>query len=84
MKTSGRVSERRMPRSPRKGLLSPSGVRPGIGLSPPASRVRMVTGRPVCPVDEPGVDLELGLLRHFLARPAENRNSVRVRPMPSQ
>jgi cell division protease FtsH len=28
------------------GLASPSMVTPGIGLSPPASRVRMVTGRP--------------------------------------
>ena len=27
-------------------LLSFSGVTPGIGLSPPASRVRIVTGRP--------------------------------------
>ena len=42
--------ERRRPRTPRKGLVSPSWVMPGIGLSPPASRVRMVTGRLVGPV----------------------------------
>ena len=44
--TSGRASDSRMPRRPRNGLLSPSTVKPAIGLSPPASRVRIVTGLP--------------------------------------
>ncbi len=42
-KISGRASDRRMPRRPRNGLVS-STVKPGTGLSPPASTVRMVTG----------------------------------------
>ena len=45
-KTSGCANESRSPRTPRNGLLSPAGVSPGIGLSPPASSVRMTTGRP--------------------------------------
>src|SRR2546428_590582 len=45
-KTSGCARLRRMPRTPRNGFDSPCGVRPGMGLSPPASRVRMVTGLP--------------------------------------
>ena len=44
-KISGRASDSLMPRSPRNGLLS-STVKPGTGLSPPASTVRMVTGLP--------------------------------------
>ena len=54
-KTSGRASVRRTPRRPRKGLASPSGVRPRIGLSPPMSRVRMVTGLPARPFEEAAV-----------------------------
>ena len=45
-KISGRNNDKRMPRTPRNGLLSPLSVRPAIGLSPPASKVRMVTGLP--------------------------------------
>ena len=44
-KTSGRASDRRMPLKPRNGLPS-STVKPGTGLSPPASMVRIVTGLP--------------------------------------
>ena len=45
MKTSGRARQSRRPRTPRNGLASPSTVNPGTGLSPPASNVRIVTGR---------------------------------------
>src|SRR3984885_3436679 len=43
---AGWRNDNRIPRTPRNGLLSPLIVTPSIGLSPPASRVRMVTGRP--------------------------------------
>ena len=45
-KPRARASERRKPRTPRNGLASPANVSPAIGLSPPASSVRIVTGRP--------------------------------------
>ena len=44
-KITGCFKDSRRPRTPRKGLASPSSVNPRIGLSPPASTVRMVTGR---------------------------------------
>jgi len=46
-KISGRASVSLTPRSPRKGFASPSVVSPRIGLSPPTSSVRMVTGLPL-------------------------------------
>ena len=67
---------------PGTGWLSPSGVRPGIGLSPPASSVRIVTGRPSAQARSAS-RLRTAAPRRAAGRP-RNRNSVRVRPMPSQ
>ena len=44
-----------MPRRPRNGLLSCASVRPSIGLSAPASSVRIVTGLPARPFGEPPI-----------------------------
>ena len=41
-----KASVKRTPRNPRNGFFLPSLVRPRSGLSPPTSRVRMVTGFP--------------------------------------
>ena len=43
---SGRARVSRMPRRPRAGFSPSSGGSQGVRLSPPRSRVRMVTRRP--------------------------------------
>ena len=54
-------NDSRTPRMPRNGLRSPVRVKPAIGLSPPASSVRMVTGF-LWPIRHLLVDLVLLLL----------------------
>ena len=76
------ASDNRRPRTPRKGLVSLTIVKPATGLSPPASSVRIVTGRP---------SAHSTTRRYALYWTSSegrhspmNRNSVLNRPIPSQ